>query len=106
MKLIFIIFLIFFTNLVFANENQSNTVEVIKLHESKSLDQMVLENINEQGDEDIENTQEDFEEVVEDTDENKQNQTDEVEVKQIAAQNKALEIYKGIANKINHFPLR
>ncbi len=83
MKLIFIIFLLFFTNLVFANENQSTTVEVIKLHESKSLDQMVLENINEQGDEDIENTQEDFEEVVEDTDENKQNQTDEVEVKQI-----------------------
>ena len=46
MKLIFIIILICFTNLISANELENNEVEVINLHESKSLDQMVLENLN------------------------------------------------------------
>ena len=47
MKIIFIIILIFFSNYIFANEENNNEVEVINLHESKSLDQMVLENLNE-----------------------------------------------------------
>ena len=45
MKLIFIIILLFFSNLISANELENSEVEVINLHESKSLDQMVLENL-------------------------------------------------------------
>ena len=41
MKLIFIIILFCLTNLISANELENNEVEVINLHESKSLDQMV-----------------------------------------------------------------
>ena len=48
MKFIFIIFLIFFSNSIFANEEDNNEVEVINLYESKSLDQMVLENLNDE----------------------------------------------------------
>ena len=47
MKIIIIVFLIFFSNYIFANEENNNEVEVINLYESKSLDQMVLENLNE-----------------------------------------------------------
>ena len=46
MKIIFIFFLIFFSNYIFANEEDNNEVEVIDLYENKSLDQMVLENLN------------------------------------------------------------
>ena len=46
MKIIFIIFFIFFSNYIFANEEENNEIEVINLHESKSLDQMVMENLN------------------------------------------------------------
>ena len=46
MKLIFIIILILFSNSIFANEENNAEVEVIKLYESKSLDQMVLDNLN------------------------------------------------------------
>ncbi len=46
MKIIFIIFLIFFSNYIFANEEDINQIEVINLYENKSLDQMVLENLN------------------------------------------------------------
>ena len=46
MKIIFIFFLIFFSNYIFANEEKNNEVEVINLYESKSLDQMVLDNLN------------------------------------------------------------
>ena len=58
MKLIFIIILFCFTNLISANELENNEVEVINLHESKSLDQMVLENLNNENNvnEIIENT--------------------------------------------------
>ena len=45
MKL-FIIILLFFSNLTFANELEKSEVEVINLYESKSLDQMVLDNLN------------------------------------------------------------
>ena len=46
MKIIFIFFLIFFSNYIFANEEDNKEVEVIDLYENKSLDQMVLENLN------------------------------------------------------------
>ena len=48
MKFIFIIFFIFFSNSIFANEQDNSDVEVINLYESKSLDQMLLENLNEE----------------------------------------------------------
>ena len=46
MKLIYIIILLLFSNLIYANELESSEVEVINLHETKSLDQMVLDNLN------------------------------------------------------------
>ena len=45
MKFIFIILLYLFSTSIYANEEGENEVEVINLHESKSLDQMVLENL-------------------------------------------------------------
>ena len=48
MKFIFIIFFIVFSNSVFANEEDNNDLEVINLYESKSLDQMVLDNLSEE----------------------------------------------------------
>ena len=74
MKFFFFIFFIFISNSIFANEEDNGTVEVINLYESKSLDQMVLENLN--GDEEIE----DEIEVLNEIDEK---ETNEVEVKQI-----------------------
>ena len=47
MKFIFIILLYLFSTSIYANEEGENEVEVINLHESKSLDQMVLENLEE-----------------------------------------------------------
>ena len=62
MKLIYIIIFLFFSNLISANElENSEEVEVINLHESKSLDQMVLENLIEE-----EEIQEEFENLNED----------------------------------------
>ena len=46
MKIIFIILFISLSNYIFANEVNTNEIEVINLHENKSLDQMVLENLN------------------------------------------------------------
>ena len=46
MKFIFIILFVFFSNSLFGNEDNSDEVEVINLYESKSLDQLVLENLN------------------------------------------------------------
>ncbi len=48
MKFIFIILLYLFSTSIYANEEGENEVEVINLHESKSLDQMVLENLEEE----------------------------------------------------------
>ena len=45
---IFIIILLFFSNLISANELENSEVEVINLHETKSLDQMVLDNLNQE----------------------------------------------------------
>ena len=48
MKLIFILILIFFSNSIFANDESESEIEVINLYDNKSLDQLVLENLNEQ----------------------------------------------------------
>ena len=47
MKFLLIIILIFFSNSAFLNEIDNGEVEVIDLYESKSLDQMVLDNLEE-----------------------------------------------------------
>ena len=73
MKLIFIILFIFLSNSIFANEDDNSEVEVINLYETKSLDQMVLDNLNE----------EEIEERVEKIDEASEVETNEVEVEQI-----------------------
>ncbi len=46
MKFILIIFLILFSNFILANEEANGEVEIIDLYETKSLDQMVLDNLN------------------------------------------------------------
>ena len=48
MKLIFILILIFFSNSIFANDESESEIEVINLYDNKSLDQLVLEKLNEQ----------------------------------------------------------
>ena len=50
MKFISIIFLILISNYTFASEHKNGDVEVINLYESKSLDQLVLENLNQEED--------------------------------------------------------
>ena len=77
MKFIFIIILLFLSNLISANELENSEVEVINLHESKSLDQMVLENLNNENNvnEVVENT------TIDEVDE--EVTTSEVEVEQI-----------------------
>ena len=45
MKFLTIFLFVLLSSYTFANENDGN-VEVINLHESKSLDQMVLDNLN------------------------------------------------------------
>ena len=74
MKFIFIILLLFFSNSVFANEDNNGEVEVINLHESKSLDQMVLENLNDA---------EESEEIDKNLNESDEIENNTVEVKQI-----------------------
>ena len=74
MKLIFLIFLILFSHTVFANEENNSAVEVINLYETKSLDQMVLENLNDN---------EETKEEIEISDELTETQSNEVEVEQI-----------------------
>ena len=74
MKLIFIIILILFANSAFSNEENNDEVEVINLYESKSLDQMVLDNLNEE---------EEIEEVAESLNDTNEIETNSVEVTQI-----------------------
>ena len=79
MKIIIIVFLIFFSNYIFANEDNNNDVEVINLYESKSLDQMVLENLNDKKEieEEIDNLN------VSNTTESKKNEIEENETTKI-----------------------
>ncbi len=74
MKFILIIFFVLLSNKIFANEEDNNQVEVINLYESKSLDQMVLDNLNEE---------QVIEEEVENSNETGEIVTNEVEVTQI-----------------------
>ncbi len=101
MKFVIIIFLSLISTYIYANEVAVNEVEVINLHENKSLDQMVLENLNEE---------EDFEEIDESPTELDEIQTNEVEVKQIETQkinfifkndNKELKNYFDNLKKLN-----
>ncbi len=82
MKLIFIIFFILFSKSIFANNELNGEVEVINLHESKSLDQMVLDNLN--AEEEIEPIVESLnDENIEISNDADKIETNEVEVKQI-----------------------
>ena len=74
MKIIFISFLIFFSNYIFANEGNNNEVEVINLYENKSLDQMVLENLDDKNQ---------IEEAVDNLNEAKENEIEKIELNQI-----------------------
>ncbi len=58
MKYILIIFFILLSNSIYANEEDNNEVEVIDLYESKSLDQIVLDNLNKEEiiEEEVENS--------------------------------------------------
>ncbi len=60
MRFTLIIFLVLITHAIKANEEANSEVEIINLHDSKSLDQMVLDNLNDK---------EDVEEIVEASDE-------------------------------------
>ncbi len=95
MKLILVIFFIFFSNSIFANEDDNSAVEIINLHESKSLDQMVLENLN--------NEEEDVDEISQSSNEVDKNETNEFEVEQIEITRDDF-IYKNeIKNLKNYF---
>ena len=48
MNFLIIIFFLFLSNFLLATENENNDIEVINLHDNKSLDQMVLDNLNNQ----------------------------------------------------------
>ncbi len=73
MKYFILILFFIFSNPIFANDENNGNVELINLYESKSLDQMVLDNLNEQ----------EIEEVAENIDETAEIELNTVEVKQI-----------------------
>ncbi len=73
MKLIFILFFLLFSKSILAN-NDNGSVEVINLHDNKSLDQMVLDNLN---------VKEEIEEVNENSNETFEIETNVVEETQI-----------------------
>ncbi len=104
MKFIFIIFFILFSKYIFANEDDNAEIEVINLYETKSLDQMVLENLND------ENEIKQLVEVSENSNENEEVETNETEVIQIEivkdkfiskSNTKDLKIYFDNLQKIN-----
>ena len=63
MKFIFIFIFIFFSSSIFANDGGESEIEVINLYDNKSLDQMVLDNLNEQ--QEIGDSDESSEETIE-----------------------------------------
>ncbi len=93
MKFIFFILFIIFSNSLFANQETNDEVEVINLYESKSLDQMVLDNLN---------GEEDTKEIVEDINDDNSKETDDVEVKQIEIE-KANFINKNDINDLKNY---
>ena len=96
MKFFFIIILFFISNLISANELENNQVEVITLHEKKSLDQMVLDNLNNDNENEV-----NIKEVVENptSDDVIKN---EVEVEQIEIVNDGY-IYKNQIKDLNKY---
>tara|TARA_A100001011_G_scaffold121002_1_gene127700 strand:- start:994 stop:2763 length:1770 start_codon:yes stop_codon:yes gene_type:complete len=96
MKFFFIIILFFLSNLILANELENNQVEVIILHEKKSLDQMVLDNLNNDNENEV-----NIKEVVENptSDDVIKN---EVEVEQIQIVNDGY-IYKNQIKDLNKY---
>ena len=94
MKLILLILFILFSHSVFANEEDNNEVEVINLYENKSLDQMVLENLNEK---------EEIVEEIKSSDELTATPSNEVEVKQIKIINNNFFINNEINDLENYF---
>ena len=96
MKFFFIIILFFLSNLISANELENNQVEVITLYENKSLDQMVLDNLNNDNENEV-----NIKEVVENptSDDVIKN---EVEVEQIQIVNDGY-IYKNQIKDLNKY---
>ena len=94
MKLILLILIILFSHSVFANEEDDNEVEVINLYETKSLDQMVLENLNEK---------EEIDEEIKSSDELTVTLSNEVEVKQIKIINNNFFVNNEINDLENYF---
>tara|TARA_B100000575_G_scaffold170540_1_gene136437 strand:+ start:349 stop:2109 length:1761 start_codon:yes stop_codon:yes gene_type:complete len=94
MKLIFLIFFILFSHSVFAKEKDNSGVEVINLYETKSLDQMVLENLNEK---------EEIDEEIETSDELITTPSNQVEVKQIEVINNNFFFNNEIKDLENYF---
>ncbi len=99
MKSIIILFFILFSNYIFANEEDKNEVEVIDLYESKSLDQMVLDKLNEK---------EEIQEIAASSNESSEieiddNENNEVVVKQIEIINNNFILNKDISDLKNYF---
>ena len=103
MKIIIIIFLFFLSNYTFANEENKNEVEVINLYESKSLDQMVLENLNgkKEIEEEIDNLNESNSTETK-KNEIEENETSKIEVNQIEIAKDNF-IYKNDINQLKLF---
>ena len=93
MKFILLIFFILFSKSIFANDEGSSEVEVIDLYESKSLDQMVLENLNVK---DETNNDQISDETIE-------TQSDDVEIKQIEVIKNNFFYNNEIKNHENYF---
>tara|TARA_X000000950_G_scaffold174821_1_gene212463 strand:- start:2414 stop:4186 length:1773 start_codon:yes stop_codon:yes gene_type:complete len=82
MKFILIIFSIFLLNTAFANDNDNAEIEVIDLYATKTLDQMVLDDLNNE-----EEVAEEIEEITTSSNENNEKENNELEIKQIAISN-------------------
>ena len=93
MKFIFIILLYLFSTSTYANEEGKNEVEVINLHESKSLDQMVLENLNEE---------DEIEVINQDSNELDEVEINEIEVSQIETKKNNF-IFKNETNDLKNY---
>ena len=110
MKFIISIITLFISSSIYGNESNNDDVEVINLYQIKSLDQMVLENINEEiqiNDQEQVNIVEEINDLdqdnqnLEEVDETTTN--DEVEVKQIGISKDNFLFEKDISELNNYF---
>ena len=110
MKFIISIITLFITSSIYGNESNNDDVEVINLYQIKSLDQMVLENINEEiqiNDQEQVNIVEEINDLdqdnqnLEEVDETTTNA--EVEVKQIGISKDNFLFEKDISELNNYF---